>query len=160
MLELTTDQVFALCEIEAKGFVDRVRQDLAREDPRLTCDASLASRLWVAFQAARRFGIEENANLVAFLRADAYDPHFYEQMPTRAWLTRPGRSADERFRDFLRVTRWHLEHPNSLETTIDGRSSGNPLGESGRDPGARIGARWRQCISRWRSRCRNGESTG
>lgn len=35
MLELTTEQVAALAEIDAKGFVERVRADLCKADPGL-----------------------------------------------------------------------------------------------------------------------------
>ncbi|PPK45908.1 hypothetical protein B0G57_104313 [Trinickia symbiotica] len=53
MLELTTEQVAALAEIDAKRFVEGVRVDLCNDDPKLVDDATLSSRLWRAFKAAR-----------------------------------------------------------------------------------------------------------
>ena len=108
MLELTTEQVAALAEIDAKRFIEGVRADLCKDDPKLADDPMLPSRLWRAFKAARGFGIERDENIVAFLRVEAYAPGFYEKLAVRTWLTRPGRSADERFHDYLRVMRWKI----------------------------------------------------
>ena len=148
MLELTTEQVAALAEIGAKGFVDGVRADLCKDDPKLADDATLSSRLWRAFKAAREPGIERDENLVAFLRIEAYAPGFYEQPAIRAWLTRPGRSADERFHDYLRVVRWKIEHPE-FQGGLSNGGSGNTVNRGSSD-GARsgLGARWRSFIGR------------
>ncbi|CAJ9800134.1 class I SAM-dependent methyltransferase [Burkholderia pseudomallei] len=148
MLELTAEQVAALAEIDAKGFVERVRTDLCKDDPVLAGDPALSSRLWRALKAARGFGIERDESFVAFLRIEAYAPGFYDNPTPRAWLTRPGRSADERFHDYLRVTRWKIEHPES-----QGGLSNGGIGDTG-DRGSRgrtwagLGARWRGFIGR------------
>ncbi|MBF3412663.1 hypothetical protein ACGY7B_04815 [Burkholderia pseudomallei] len=148
MLELTIEQVAALAEIDAKGFVARVREDLVRDDPKLADDPTLASRLWHAFTAARAFGIRDDDNLVAFLRLEAYAPGFYEKPATRAWITRPGRSADERFHDYLRVMRWRIEHPEFVGGLTYGGTTraGSGVGDHG--AWASLGARWRRLVGR------------
>jgi len=118
MLELTTEQVAALADIDARGYVEKVRRDLCTADPRLREDATLPSRLWRAFKVARQLGIRDDDNLVAFLRIEAYAPVFYERPATRAWLTRPGRSADQRFHDYQCIMRWKIEHPEFTGNNI------------------------------------------
>lgn len=148
MLELTTEQVAALAEFDARRFVEGVRADLCKDNPKLADDTTLSSRLWKAFRAAREFGIERDENLVAFLRTEAYAPSFYEQPAIRAWLTRPGRSADERFHDYMRVVRWKVEHPEFQGGLNNGGSGGT--GDRGRSGStwASLGARWRGFIGR------------
>jgi len=155
MLELTTEQVAALADIDAKGFVERVRQDLSAADPKLADDSTLSSRLWRAFKAARGFGIHEDENLAAFLRIEAYAPNFYEKPATRACLTRPDRSADERFHDYFRVMRWKIQHPDYVGGLTNGGTSraGSGSGSSGTRPD--FGARWRGFIG-WGGDGRNG----
>lgn len=153
MLELTTEQVAALAEIDAKGFVERVRADLCKADPRLADDPSLSSRLWRAFKAARALGIERDENLVAFLRIEAYAPGFYEQPAPRAWLTRPGRSADERFHDYLRVVRWKIEHPE-----YQGGLSNGGVGDTGSRSSR--GSAWTSLGARWRGFVGRGSDSG
>lgn len=148
MLELTAEQVAGLAEIDARGFVARVREDLVREDPKLGDDRTLPERLWRAFKAARELGIRDDDNLVAFLRIEAYAPGFYDKPATRAWLTRPGRSADERFHDYLRVMRWKIQHPDYVGGLTDGRTHRAGSGGSSDGAWAGIGARWRSLIGR------------
>ncbi|MFG6892129.1 hypothetical protein [Burkholderia pseudomallei] len=148
MLELTIEQVAALAEIDAKGFVARVREDLVRNDPKLANDPTLAGRLWHAFTAARSLGIRDDSNLVAFLRIEAYAPGFYEKPATRVWLTRPGRSADERFHDYLRVMRWRIEHPEFVGGLTYGGITRAGSGSSGHGAWASLGARWRRLVGR------------
>ncbi|WP_084530917.1 hypothetical protein [Burkholderia sp. WSM2232] len=148
MLELTTEQIAALAEIDAKRFVESVRADFCREDPKLADDTTLSSRLWRAFKAARELGIERDDNLVAFLRLEAYAPSFYDQPAIHAWLTRPGRSADERFHDYLRVMRWKIEHPEFRRGLNNGGSGDTSDRGGGGSPWADLGARWRSFIGR------------
>ncbi|CFD83028.1 hypothetical protein AQ938_27390 [Burkholderia pseudomallei] len=157
MLELSAEQVAGLAQIDERGFVERVRQDLVKENPAFADDDSLSSRLWTAYRAARTFGIERDENVVAFLRLEAYAPGFYEKPATKAWLTRPGRSADARFHDYLRVIKWRIEHP-------DGGLEHGGIGISGNRSGgggawADLGARWRRLVGR-RDGGGNGESVG
>lgn len=127
MLELTSEQVAGLAEIDARGYVERVRQDLVKADPKLADDNALSARLWSAYVAARQLGIRADENVEAFLRIEAYAPSFYTKPATHAWLTRPGRSPDERFHDYLRVIKWRVEHPTTRATikvaSRDGRTA-------------------------------------
>lgn len=148
MLELTIEQVAALAEIDAKRFVDGVRADLCNDDPKLADDVTLFSRLGKAFKAARGLGIERDENLVAFLRIETYAPGFYEQRAIRAWLTRPGRSADERFHDYMRVMRWKIEHPEFRGGLNYGGVGSSVTGGGSASPWANLGARWRSFIGR------------
>jgi hypothetical protein len=148
MLELTKEQVAALAEIDAKRFVEGVRVDLCKDDPKLADDATLSSRLWRAFKAAREIGIERDENLVAFLRVEAYAPGFYQQPAIRTWLTRPGRTADERFHDYMRVMRWKIEHPEFRGGSDNGGSSGSSNRGSSGSAWADLGSRWRGIIGR------------
>ncbi len=148
MLELTAEQVAALAEIDARGFVERVREDLVKADPRLAEDSALSPRLWRAFKAARAFGIRDDDNLVAFLRVEAYAPGFYEKPATRARLTRPGRSADERFHDYLRVMRWKIQHPEFVGGAINGGSIVDRTGGRSSGAWASLGARLRSLVGR------------
>ena len=148
MLEFTTEQVAALAEIDAKRFVGGVRTDLCKGDPKLADDETLSSRLWQAFKAAQALGIERDEYLVGFLRIEAYAPGFYEQPAVGAWLSRSGRSADERFHDYLRVLRWKIERPEFQGGLNNGwfGSSGDRGGSSSSWAG--IGARWRGFVGR------------
>jgi hypothetical protein len=91
MLELTSEQVAGLAGIDARGYIERVRQDLVKADPKLADDSTLSTRLWNAYVAARQLGIQADANVEAFLHIEAYAPSFYTKPATRTWLTRPGR---------------------------------------------------------------------
>lgn len=106
-LELTPEQVEGLCAIDAKGFVQTVERDILRDYPGLPA-ARLTERLAAAFAHARAMGIEEDANLVDFLRTEALVPGFYKQPGLRRWMEKPGRPADQRFHDFVQVMRWQL----------------------------------------------------
>ena len=148
MLELTSEQVAGLAEIDARGYVERTRLDLVKADPKLADDETLATRLWSAYVAARQLGIQSDENVAAFLRIEAYAPKFYEKPATRAWLTRPGRSADERFHDYLRAIKWRIEHQNDKGGAEHGGIGG--AGDRSGDSGTRtsLGARWRRLVGR------------
>ncbi|WP_244137659.1 hypothetical protein [Burkholderia sp. BCC1644] len=148
MLELTSEQVAGLAEIDARGYVERVRQDLVKADPKLAADTTLPTRLWNAYIAARQLGIESDENVESFLHIEAYAPSFYTKPATRAWLTRPGRSPDERFHDYFRVMKWRIEHPEYDRRSIDGGVRGtNNRGGSDR-AWTSIGASWRRLVGR------------
>jgi hypothetical protein len=104
-LELTPQQVAVLCSIDARGFVQSVKEDILRDYPRLD-RSGLTIRLEGALAQARAWGIEEDANLVDFLRSEALVPDFYKQPGLRRWMKKPGRPADRRFHDFIQVMRW------------------------------------------------------
>ena len=155
MIELTLEQVAALADIDAKGFVERVRQDLINEQPRLMDAAFLWTRLWRALNVARGIGIREDAHLVEFLRLEAYSPGFYEKPAMRAWIKRSGHSgnsghsADERFHDFLCVLRWRIEHPEFVGGLTYGDDIGSVAGERRRGVWAGFVERWKGFIG-WR----------
>ncbi|MCO1349937.1 hypothetical protein L0Z31_20975 (plasmid) [Burkholderia vietnamiensis] len=159
MLELTSEQVAGLAEIDARGYVERTRLDLIKADPKLADDDTLPTRLWNAYVAARRLGIQSDENVAAFLRIEAYAPNFYEKPATRTWLTRPGRSADERFHDYVRVIKWRIEHPQYNGGSRDGGIGGTDNRSGGSGAWAAIGARWRSLVGRGGSGG-NGESVG
>ncbi|WP_071749422.1 hypothetical protein [Burkholderia ubonensis] len=159
MLELTSEQISGLAEIDARGYVERTRQDLVKADPKLADDSTLPARLWNAYVAGRRLGIQSDENVAAFLRIEAYAPKFYEKPATRAWITRPGRSADERFHDYLRVMKWRIEHPEFNGRSPNGRIGGTDHRSSNSRAGTGLGARWRRLIGR-SGGSGNGESVG
>ncbi|WP_080415425.1 hypothetical protein [Burkholderia ubonensis] len=159
MLELTSEQISGLAEIDARGYVERTRQDLAKADPKLADDSTLPARLWNAYVAARRLGIQSDGNVAAFLRIEAHAPKFYEKPVTRAWITRPGRSADERFHDYLRVMKWRIEHPEFNGRSPNERIGGTDHRSSNSRAGTDLGARWRRLIGR-SGGSGNGESVG
>jgi len=159
MLELTSEQIAGLAEIDARGYVERIRQDLVKADPKLAGDETLPTRLWNAYVAARRLGIQSDENVAAFLRIEAYASSFYDKPATRAWITRPGRSADERFHDYLRVIKWHIEHPENNGGSKNGGIGGTGDRSGGSGTWAAIGTRWRSFIGRG-SGGGNGESVG
>ncbi|WP_254220374.1 hypothetical protein [Burkholderia multivorans] len=148
MLELTGEQIAGLAEIDARGYVERVRQDLVKADSKFADDTTLSSRLWNAYVAARQLGIQSDENVEAFLHIEAYAPSFYTKPATRAWLTRPGRSPDERFHDYFRVMKWRIEHPQDNGRSRNGGISGTDNRSSSGGTWASIGARWRRLIGR------------
>ncbi|MGY4730698.1 hypothetical protein [Burkholderia pyrrocinia] len=145
MLELTREQVAGLAEIDARGYVERVRQILVKADPKLANDETLATRLWNAYVAARQLGIHADENVEAFLRIEAYAPSFYTKPATRAWLTRPGRSPDERFHDYFRVIKWRVEHPE-YNGGLENGSSTSTTGGGISGTWAGLGASWRRLV--------------
>ncbi len=68
MLELTDEQVAGLGEIDARRYVERIRHDLVKADPKLADDDKLPTRLWKAYLAARRLDIQSDDNVATFLR--------------------------------------------------------------------------------------------
>ncbi|KWN15838.1 hypothetical protein [Burkholderia ubonensis] len=159
MLELTSEQIAGLAEIDARGYVKRVRLDLVKADPKLADDGSLPTRLWNAYIAARQLGIQSDENVAAFLRIEAYAPSFYMKPATRAWFTHPGRSPDERFHDYFRVMKWRIEHPEFNGRSPNGRIDGTDHRSSNSRAGTGLGARWRSLIGR-NGGSGNGESVG
>lgn len=151
MLELTTDQVAGLAGIDARGYVERVRQDLIKADPKLADDNTLPARLWNAYVAARQLGIQADANVEAFLHIEAYAPSFYTKPATRAWLTRPGRSPDGRFHDYFRVMKWRIEHPEYDRRSPDGGVRGTDNRSSSGGAWSGIGESWRRLVGRTRT---------
>lgn len=157
MLELTNEQVAELARIDARGYVDGIRADLVAETlvaetPALASDTSLPTRLWNAYVAARRYGIHSDDNVAAFLRTEAYAPQFYDRPAFRAWVTRPGRSPDERFHDYLGVMKWRIEHLHDEGGSEHGGIIGAGDRSSGGGTWAGLGSSWNRFIGRGRGR--------
>ncbi|NIF69653.1 hypothetical protein F3J16_05515 [Burkholderia sp. Ap-962] len=148
-LELTPAHLSALAEGEARNFVDGVRRDLTRDDPALERDIDLDSRLRHAYRAARTLGIQDSEHLVRFLAIEAYSRDgFYDKPATRAWLSKPGRSADERFHVYVQEITWRSKHPDSLKGVRHGASI-DPLAGSGNGGGRPgLGGYWRRLVGR------------
>ncbi len=147
-LNLTQAHLSALAEGEARNFVDGVRRDLVRADPALGQDLDLHNRLWDAYRAARSLGIEESDHLVQFLKVEAYSPHFYDKPAAKAWLTKPGRSADERFQVYVQEITWRAQHPDSLKGVPNGGTV-NPHSDSGSGRSrAGIVGYWKRIVGR------------
>ncbi|WP_241049230.1 hypothetical protein [Achromobacter xylosoxidans] len=115
-LELTPQQVEGLCAIDSRGFVETVTRDILRDYPGLS-PGGLSERLATALAQARAMGIEEDANLVDFLRTEALAPGFYKQPGLLRWMDKPGRPADQRFHDFIQVMQWQLRHSADPQKT-------------------------------------------
>jgi hypothetical protein len=159
MLELSPEQLASLADIDAINYVARIRSDLVSADAGLSADATLSARLWSAFRAARDYGITTDENTSAFLRIEAYSPGFYSKPATRAWLTRPGATADSRFHDYLRVLRWRIQHPEFKGGALDGEFGGDGNRGGGNRIGAALGSRWRSLVGWGRGRG-NGKPVG
>ena len=100
MLELSDDQLNALRQHEHEGFVARVREALVFEFADVN-HPHLQSRLLVAHDRALKLGLESPSARTQFLYQEAFAPGFYEQPAVIAWLTRPGASPEQRWRDFM-----------------------------------------------------------
>ena len=75
--------------------------DLVRQFPELGSDERLLERLNTAYAAALAFGLESAEARVQFLYYEAFAPRFYELPAVRAWLTKPGSTVDQRWRDLV-----------------------------------------------------------
>ncbi|RQZ70133.1 hypothetical protein [Burkholderia sp. Bp9004] len=147
-LNLTPAHLSALAEGEARNFVDGVRRDLIKADPALGQDIDLHNRLWDAYRAARSFGIQDSDHLVQFLKVEAYSPNFYDKPATRAWLTKPGRSADERFHVYVQEVIWRSQHPDSLKGVPHGGTIDSSSDGGGGGSGAGLGSYWKRLVGR------------
>ncbi|KVG23010.1 hypothetical protein [Burkholderia ubonensis] len=147
-LNLTPAHLSALAAGEARNFVDGVRRDLVKADPALAQDIDLPNRLWDAYQAARSVGIKDSEHLVQFLKVEAYSPGFYAKPATRAWLTKPGRSADERFHVYVQEVTWRSQHPDSLKGVPHGSTVYPPIDSRSGGSGAGIVSYWKRLIGR------------
>ncbi|PRF99687.1 hypothetical protein C6Q14_22590 [Burkholderia ambifaria] len=145
-LNLTPAHVSALAEGEARNFVDGVRRDLLKADPALAQDIDLHNRLWDAYRVARSLGIQDSEHLVQFLKIEAYSPHFYEKPAAKAWLMKPGRSADERFHVYVQEVTWRSQHPDSLKGVPNGGTVNPPSDSRSGGSGAGIVGYWKRII--------------
>ncbi|WDD91889.1 hypothetical protein Bsp3421_001844 [Burkholderia sp. FERM BP-3421] len=147
-LNLTPAHLSALAEGEARNFVDGVRRDMIKADPALTQGTDLRNRLWEAYQAAHALGIQDSEHLVQFLKVEAYSPSFYAKPATHAWLTKPGRSADERFHVYVQEVTWRSQHPDSLKGVPHGSTVYPPGDSVSGGGGSGIVSYWKRFIGR------------
>ena len=105
MLELDASQRRALQALNETSFVERVRLELLREQPELGAEPDLARRMLRALRVAQQWGVDDKL-MGQFIRLEAAAPGFHEQPAVKAWITRPGRSASQRFADYVCMVRW------------------------------------------------------
>ncbi|WP_333983182.1 hypothetical protein [Burkholderia gladioli] len=152
MLTLSSEQFAAMAGIDAKNYIERIRHAFVTENAPLAADHTLSDRLWRAYIAAQEIGISTDENVAAFLRLEAFSPGFYQRPATRRWLTRPGRHPDERFHDYLRVIRWHINHPDYLRGNHNGRNGSTSHRRRRNGIWAALDAYWRGAVGRSRTR--------
>ena len=105
MLEFDAGQRQALQALNETSFVERVRLELVRDQPELGAESDLAQRMLRALRVAQRWGVDDKL-MGEFIRLEAAAPRFHEQPAVKAWITRSGRSASQRFADYLCLVRW------------------------------------------------------
>ena len=105
MLEFAARQVQAVQALNELSFVERVRLELLRDKPEQGAQPDLAQRMLCALRVAQQWGVDDKL-MGEFVRLEAAAPGFHEQPAVKAWITRPGRSASQRFADYLCLVRW------------------------------------------------------
>ncbi len=105
MLELAAGQRQALQGLNETSFVERVRLELLGDRPELGAQPDLAQRMLRALRVAQHWGVDDKL-MGEFVRLEAAAPGFHAQPAVKAWITRPGRSASQRFADYLCLVRW------------------------------------------------------
>lgn len=100
MLKLNPQQLARLHELEQLQYVEEVRKLVIEQEPELAGDETLSGRMERAYHDGGAMGIDGDA-MTQFLYLEALAPGFYREPAVHAWLTRPGRSAEERFVDLL-----------------------------------------------------------
>lgn len=108
MLEFDAGQRQALQALNETSFVARVRLELLRDQPELGAQPDLAQRMLRALRVAQQWGVDDKL-MGQFIRLEAAAPGFHEQPAVKAWITRSGRSASQRFADYLCIVRWRGE---------------------------------------------------
>jgi hypothetical protein len=106
MLKLTAEQMQHLAVLESREYVDRVYADIAKEHPeRITQD--LKEQMYRAFDYAVDLGIGEPTAgaLTQFLYWESSHPEFYKYPAMNAWLTKPGATSDQRWKDAMALIR-------------------------------------------------------
>lgn len=99
MLKLSETQLSQLDRLEELQYVAGVRQNILREYSSLVSEAGLGARLEQAYKHAVDLGFVDGTAITQFLYYDAFAPGFYREPAINAWLTRPGKSVEQRFTD-------------------------------------------------------------
>lgn len=105
MLKLSEQQLHQLDELEKQQYVDEVHKTIVAEHPPLAADAELQPRLQMAYREAVSLGFTEGPAITQFLHYEAFAPGFHREPAVRAWLAKPGASAEQRFSDLVQVMR-------------------------------------------------------
>jgi hypothetical protein len=87
------------------SLVERARLELLRDKLELGAQPDLAQRMLRALRVAQQWGVDDKL-MGEFIRLEAAAPGFHEQPAVKAWITRSGRSASQRFADYLCLVRW------------------------------------------------------
>lgn len=109
MLKLSEAQLAQLDQLEKLQYVGQVRKNIITEHPELADDRTLKTRLEQAYRHAAALGFREGAAITQFLYYEAFAPGFYRQPAINAWLTKPGRSVEQRFADLVVKMRSQLK---------------------------------------------------
>ena len=99
MLSLSESQMSQLDAMEKIQYVQEVRKNIVAEFPEYGSDQSLALRLEEAYKHTLAIGLVDCPAVTQFLYLEAFAPSFYRQPAIQAWLSKPGRSVEQRFAD-------------------------------------------------------------
>lgn len=101
MIELDAAQLAQLQASEQDDFVRRVHVDLVQKYPELAGKPGLLELLQEANRHALRLGLSDAGARMQFLCQAAWAPGFYRAPAIHAWLTKPGASVAQQWRDFM-----------------------------------------------------------
>lgn len=99
MLRLRESQMAQLDALEKIQYVREVQKNIVEEFPEYGSEQSLTLRLEQAYQHAVTIGLVDGPAITQFLYFEAFAPGFYRHPPIQAWLSKPGRSVEQRFCD-------------------------------------------------------------
>jgi hypothetical protein len=102
MLEFSEAQLQQLAQLEARGYVDRVYDDIVAEHPEQDVK-QLRQRLYGAYDYAVALGLHSPELLTQFLYYEAAAPGLYAAPVVDAWLRKPGATAEQRWADLVAV---------------------------------------------------------
>jgi hypothetical protein len=121
MLKFTEQQLQQLAELEERGYVTRVRDEIIAEHQELKQDEYLLDRLNRAYDHALTLGFTDIKVITQFLYQEAFAPDFYKTPAVHAWLTKPGASVEQRFTDLLAIVRRKAEAQTETQTAPQGK---------------------------------------
>lgn len=118
MIELDAAQVAQLQAFEQDDFVRRVHADLVQKFPELAGKPALEEQLREANRHALQLGIADSGLRTQFLHQAAWAPRFYLAPAVNSWLTKPGATAEQRWKDFMALLghKLGLENKNEEES--------------------------------------------
>lgn len=108
MLELTQEQLDTLRQHEHTAFVSRVKDEIAAQFPD-AASPRLRDQLLQAHDRALQLGLESTEARTQFLYQAAFAPGFYDLPAITHWLSQPGATVEQRWRDFLALATARIE---------------------------------------------------